>query len=398
MPSKEATHSRLDVLTNHLSSAIISTNDDFDKMKDAWNNLFAESRNSQPFHSFYWNYIWWQHFGKNRVLAIVIVRENDKLVGIGPFMITKRFGQHQIEPIGGVTGGPISLIIKNDREDIAELIAIQLNKTYPKGLIHIPYYTAGNYSINVFMAALITKGWSESRWVRDLSHYVYESNRFNDYMAHKSKKSRYNLKRERTQLEGNAPVELVHICHASLNEDAVERIAKIQRQSWLARRGQESLGSPFYKEVLPALAHNNNAEIFIYTQNCDDIAFILNLYSSNICYCFFIAFIETKANLSPGKMLMMDNLNQVLDRGNIAYDFLFGDAEYKRFWANRTTLLFRSTCHKGFAGWILSWFPHRLHGNLSKFDKLRKIAKKIRSIRIKKIFNKIKSIMIWSYY
>jgi CelD/BcsL family acetyltransferase involved in cellulose biosynthesis len=376
MPLTGLTHNRLAVLTNHLSSAIINTNDDFKKIKDEWDNLFAESKSSQPFQCFYWNYIWWKHFGNNRELAIITVHENEKLVGIGPFMITKRLGHPQIEPIGGSV--PASLLIENDREDIAELIAIQLSNSYPKGLIHIPYYAVGNNGINIFMATLTTIGWTESRWVRDLSHYVSENNGFSNYMAGKSKNTRHTLKRERNRLEKSTPTELVHICHTALNEDCVERISKIQIQSWLSRRGQLSLNSPFYKEVLPALAQTNNAEIFIYTQNGEDISFLLNLYSSNICYGLFTGFVENKAHLSPGKMLMMDNLNQVFDRGNIVYDFLFGDAEYKRFWANRTTLLFRSTCHKGFAGLILSWFPHRMHGYFAKFNTLRNIVKKAR--------------------
>jgi CelD/BcsL family acetyltransferase involved in cellulose biosynthesis len=267
------------------------------------------------------------------------------------------------------------------RDDVAAAIALKLSERFPKGIVHIPYYTAGTNSIDIFMAALNTKGWKEARWTRNISHYVFEGNGFTNYMAHKSSKSRYYLKREHSRLDETGLVNLIHICHNDLTEKSVERIAKIQKQSWLARRGQASLASAFYKEVIPALAQNNHAEIFVYEQNSEDIAYSLNLYSGNICYGYFIGFNETKAHLLPGKMLMMDSLQKVLDRGTIVYDFLYGQAEHKRFWANRTKYVCRAVCYKGFRGWLLSWFPHRLHGTFAKYQQLRKIVIKIRRFR-----------------
>jgi CelD/BcsL family acetyltransferase involved in cellulose biosynthesis len=379
----EFAKSRFSVLVDHLTVDVVASIEQFDGLKEEWEVLFNSCNNLSVWQSFIWDHVWWKHYGTGIQLSIFTVRENNSLVGIAPFMVKSRFGVSELEPIGGEHHYDFALTMDSHRDDVATAIALKLTECFPKGLVHIPYYAAGTPSINIFMAALDTNGWKEARWTRNISHYVSEGNGFNSYMFRKSKKSLSTLKRKRSRLNEPGLVNLNHICLSDLTEKSVERIAQIQKQSWLARRGQESLASPFYKEVIPALAQNNHAEIFLYEQNSEDIAYVLNFYSGNVCYCLFLGFSEPKAHLSPGQMLMMDNLKKVLDRGITVYDFLYGEAEYKRFWANRTKYVCRAVCYKGFRGWLLSWFPHRLHGTFAKYQTLKNILGKIRRFKTK---------------
>lgn len=374
-------NNRFSPLVDHLTIDVITSMEQFEGLSEEWGNLFNTCNNLSVFQTFTWNYVWWKHYGKGMQLSIFAVRENNNLVGIAPFMVKSRLGIEEMEPIGGEHHYNFNLIMDSHRDDVAMAIALKIADSFPKGLVHIPYYAAGAISIDVIMAALNTKGWKEARWTRNISHYVYEGNGFNSYMSLKSKKSRYNLKRERSRLDETGLVYLIHICQNDLTENSMERIAQIQKQSWLTRRGQESLDSPFYKEVIPTLAKKDNAEIFLYEQNSEDIAYVLNLYSGNICYCFFIGFSETKAHLSPGKMLMMDNLQKVLERGITVYDFLYGEGEYKRFWANRTKYVCRAVSYKGYCATVASWLPHRLHGTFAKCQTLKILLVKIRRFK-----------------
>jgi CelD/BcsL family acetyltransferase involved in cellulose biosynthesis len=376
-------NNRFSALVDHLTVDVITSMEQFEGLNEGWEVLFNSCNDLSVFQTFTWSYIWWKHYGKGMRLSIFTVRENNNLVGIGPFMVKSRLGVQEIEPIGGEHHYNFGLIMDSRRDDVAAAIALKIADYFPKGLVHIPYYAAGTISIDIFMAALNTKGWEAARWTRNISHYVSESNGFSNYMAHKSKKSFYNLKRKRRLLDETGLVHLNHICLDDLTEKSVERIAQIQKQSWLARRGQESLASAFYKEVIPALAQNNHAEIFLYEQNGEDIAYVLNFYSGNICYCLFLGFSEPKASLSPGKMLMMDNLQKVLDRGITVYDFLYGEGEYKRFWANRTKYVCRAVCYRGYCASIASWLPHRLHGTFAKYKTLKIILDKIRRFKTK---------------
>jgi CelD/BcsL family acetyltransferase involved in cellulose biosynthesis len=376
-------NSRFSVLVDHLTVDVITSIEQFKNLSQEWNSLFNSCNNLSVFQTFTWNYVWFKHYGVGKELSIFTIRENNTLVGIAPFMVKSRLGCKEFEPICGEYHYNFSLIMDCHRDDVATAIALKFSERFPKGVLHIPYFLPDDNSLNVFMAALNTEGWNGARWTRNISYYISEINGFNNYMSYKSRKSRYNLKRERTRLEEEGLINLTHSYLDDLTDKLVERIGKIQEKSWLSRRGQESLAEPFFKEVIPALAKNNHAEIFLYEQNGEDIAYIFNLYSGNTCYCFFIGFIETKKHLSPGKSLMMDNLQKVLDRGITVYDFLYGEGEYKRFWANRIKFACRSVCYKGFRGWVLSWIPHRLHGSLAKYDQLRHIVSLVRRYQMK---------------
>ncbi|HUN55333.1 MAG TPA: GNAT family N-acetyltransferase [Smithella sp.] len=378
MPSS---NNRLSALVDHLTVDVITSTEQFYGLSEEWETLFKSCNNLSVWQSFTWNYIWWKHYGKRIQLSIFTVRENNKLVGIAPFMMKARLGIQLIEPIGGDHHYNFALIMDNNRDDVAAAIATKIADSFQEGLLHMPYFAAGTVSLDILMAALNAKNWKESRWTRNISHYVSESNGFNHYIEQKSKKLRSNLRRKRSRLEEKGLIHLNHIFGNYLTEKSVERIAQIQKQSWLARRGQESLASAFYKEVIPALAKDNHSEILIYEQNGEDIAYQVNFYSGNICYGLFTGFIESKASLSPGQILMIDNLQKVLDRGFIVFDFLYGEAEYKRLWTNRTKYICRATCYKGFRGWLLSWFPHRLHGTFAKYQKLKIILNRVRMIK-----------------
>jgi CelD/BcsL family acetyltransferase involved in cellulose biosynthesis len=80
---------------------------------------------------------------------------------------------------------------------------------------------------------------------------------------------------------------------------------------------------------------------------------------------------------------MMDNLQNVLDRGITVYDFLYGEGEYKRFWANRTKYVCRAVCSKGCLASMASWLPHRLHGTFAKYQRLRRLVGKFRRLKMK---------------
>lgn len=375
-------HERLPVLIDHLSADLITTHEEFEKLNSEWTQLFNSCTNPVIFQSYVWNYVWWKYYGQSFQLAIVVVREKDKVVGIGPFMMKKRLGVPEIEPIGGSNQGAYFGLLSEDdsRDDIAEIIAAKLATSFPEGIIHIPYYAAGNVSMDVFLSSLIAMGWAERRWVRNISHYVYQREGFNGFLSVKSRSARHNLKYERKRLENAGKMSIARFQGYDINETIVERIAAIQRKSWLYRRGQILLNGSYYKELIPALAGTNSAEIFLLSLDEEDVAFVMNFCSGKDNYCEFIGFDEKYKNLSPGKVLMADCVRQILDRGDVVLDFLFGDGDYKKFWGNRTRRILRSVTYKGFQGWLLSWFPHRLHGSLSQYNMLRHLLGRIRRL------------------
>jgi len=364
------------VLTGHLSAEILRTREEFENLRRDWELLFDRTSGCYVYQSFLFNFIWWKHFAKTEELAIITVREANTLVGLAPLMTRNRLGVPQIEPIASDQYAFFGLLIPDGRDDIAQAIGRKLVEAFPKGLLHIPYYGAGDRTVELVLADLTANGWHKRCWVRNVCHYIWETGGFDSYFSKKSQKARYNFNREQRILDKSGFNVYSHYACSPSDVGVVDRIARLQRKSWLARRGQESLDSPFYRELIPAIG-----EVFFLSSNHEDIGFILNLRSPGCTHCAYIGFDEKFSALSPGKVLMGHCIQRLLDRGEKVYDFGFGEGEYKRFWANRTKYVLRGVCYRGLRGWILSWIPHRLHGVLSKSAVLRSLLNRARKTR-----------------
>lgn len=317
-----------------------------------------------------------KYWDKKSKLEIIVVREDKKVVGIGPFVIRKRFGVPQIEPIGGTNQiAYFGMLVSDERVDVVASIAKTIAQRYPKGIIHIPYFNSDSFEINVMFSKLLSMGWKEIRWVRNISHFMIIRNGFDEYLSGKSSKSRHTIKRKWKKLQESGDVKINRYRHIDLSENIVDRIANIQKHSWLYRRGIDILDSPFHKELILSLAENKNAEVFIMTIDDRDVAFVLNYCKGNTHYLMYTAFEETTSKLNPGGNLDKYCFEILSKNGAMLYDFMFGDGDYKRYWSNRTNIVLRAVCYNGLISWIISFFPHRLHGKLSKYNTLKNIKR-----------------------
>lgn len=370
---------RLAALLDHLLCDVVVSEDEFIALKVEWDELLDSCSQVTAFQSFAWNYSWWKHLSDGAQLAVVTVRENGRLVGVGPFVMRSRWGVREVQLMG--ENQYLGLLLANEREDVAEAIALRLGSLLGSGVVHIPNYAAGDFGIDVLSSALMAIGWSEDRWVRDISHYIYCDSGHEGYLAGKSPKSRRNLRYNSAKLGKKGMVVTEHFEKDNLSLDVILRMAKIQEKSWLLRRGADYLAKPFYQDLIPALAKGGHAEAFILSVDGADLAFILNFAVRNIHMAIATGFDEKFEDVSPGQILWHNVIQSVLDRGNVVYDLPFGDAKYKRFWCNRTKRVFRAVYYRGLAGWLLSWFPHRLYAMAARHDRLRQVLRRLRQIK-----------------
>ena len=369
----------------------MTTQEGFEVIKETWQALFELAGDVTVFQSFAWNYAWWKTFGRGYDLAIIVVRQEDKVVGLAPFMVRRRLGISQIEPIGSDQYAYFGLLKESNRQDVIQAIGDCLARAYPFGLIHFPYFNVANSSVNILNASLSSAGWREIRWLRSVAQCVRAGRGYNSYLMAKSQKARYNLKRERRKLEEHHQMVVSHYSGSDLDEQVIQRMVDIQRRSWLSRRSVAPVNSGALNVLILELGRAGMAEVSILTLDDLDAAFVLTFRSNQIAHCISIAFDEKLEHLSPGKVLINICIQRLLDGGVTAYDFLFGDAEYKRFWANRTILVFRSVCYHGLRGWFLSWFPHRLHASLAMYDLPRRLVQFVRKCKPNYKLKSIKS-------
>lgn len=373
----------LPVIASDLETAIVSDEAGFKALAGDWGALFDGCSGLTAFQSFVWNQVWLRHRRGMCELAVITVREKGRLVGIGPFVTERRGGIVRIYPIGFDEYAYLIPLVPPGRDDVAQAIAMALAVRFPRGLLHIPYFQCRDEGLAVMLAHLTTLGWGCCSWARNICHYLYETQGYEKFLTAKSSKVRYNLKRERKKLEEAGAVEVCLYQGAKLDEQIVDRVAAVQKRSWLFRRGQEPLGSAYYREMLPALGRQQLADVYLMTHGGKDVAFVLNFHKDRENLCICVGFDEALAQLSPGKALMNSVVKTILDRGDHVLDFLFGDGEYKQFWASRSKFAMELVAWRGVMANVHSWFPARLRAWVKRFPKVKDMLKQLRRLPLR---------------
>lgn len=89
MPEKERQLNGLDPSTgNGISCFVYSSFDEIKDMQQEWDE-FVESVDGDIYLTYDWCRVWWQFYGKGRVLRIFIYKKNTKIIGLVPIFYEK---------------------------------------------------------------------------------------------------------------------------------------------------------------------------------------------------------------------------------------------------------------------------------------------------------------------
>lgn len=74
------------------------TEEDFEKIREEWDNLLEKSDSQSVFLTWEWLYHWWMHFKADKELFVLVVRDkrSNEMLGIAPFCIQRKMMLHFI--------------------------------------------------------------------------------------------------------------------------------------------------------------------------------------------------------------------------------------------------------------------------------------------------------------
>ena len=224
------------VLLEHLSSEVVTTTEGFEAIQKQWDALFEAASDVTVFQSFSWNYAWWKAFGESYNLFILVIYEKDNLVGLAPFVTKRRLGVPEIEPIGKDQYAYFGLLAEDSREDVIEALAQRLCDSFPVGLVHFPYYTLSNHTVNVLGGALSARGWRETRWRRQTSRTGSMRIMVSKVIcAANLRKPAITSGASVESWKEQNRVTVARYLGPEVDECVVQRVADIQKRSWLSK-------------------------------------------------------------------------------------------------------------------------------------------------------------------
>lgn len=202
-----------------------------------------------------------------------------------------------------------------------------------------------------FLAALQARGARLQRIYRNIVRTTSFAGDFDAYLtANKSSKTRQTLRRKERKLQEAGQIAVERFVGSEVTSAVVDRIAEIQRASWMKRRGAAVLGTPFYRALIESLAAAGWARVWIMTLDGDDAAFVLATLQGGVLRYEYPAFKLQYEPLSIGQVLLQMVLRDCCHAGATLFDFGHGDAGYKGFWgtdAHHVERVFASTTWRG---------------------------------------------------
>lgn len=324
---------------------IIENAEEFRELESAWAELLQRSRSDVLFLTWEWLYTWWEVFGGERKLVLVVVYQGDRLVGIAPFMERERQWQRLVpyramEFIGSGSVGSdyLDVIVDSslEAEVLSALVAVMEKSAMVMELSHIHCSGALIYRL---VRRLERCGWHVRTTVCDVApRILLEGYTWDAFLGSlgNSRKSRFRRK-ERRFCRAGLP-RLQRVAKECERQEALQTLFLLHHGRWSERGGSSAFHSARLLEFHErfsriALARGWLRLSVLYTDERPAAAVYAFRYGDRFYY-YQAGFDPALGSLSPGVILQGISIQQALEEGAVLYDFLRGSESYKYFWSN----------------------------------------------------------------
>jgi CelD/BcsL family acetyltransferase involved in cellulose biosynthesis len=323
----------------------IDTVEDWMLLKEQWNEVLEKSPTPFPFLSYQWLSSWWHAFGTGKKLYLVLIFDNDELIGFAPLMQWKT--QIGILPIRKLS------FLANEHSPRADFIfsknstkCLQLLWTYL--LAHRADWD--EIELNDLPSQTEMIPWLQSNsWVRWAvipsirSPYVQIAQDWDSYYQTRSKKLRDDLRKKWNKLAQKGTIQVNQITRISPDKPIMDILFAVANKSWKAQQGTAISSTPelrqFYSEIAYHLSELGWLSLWQLEVDHQPIAYYYNVRYRNTEYSLKTYHDPSYDPFSPGRLLVWQVLREAFNQPDIKiYEFLGVPERFKLEWADQLML------------------------------------------------------------
>jgi len=181
---------------------------------------------------------------------------------------------------------------------------------------------------------------------------------FDDFLGEKlGSKTRKSFRYDQRKLAEQGEVEIETVSSFEDVRTIMPATCLVEVESWKSKEGAGLYTirgkRGFFFELLPELAKSQRARVSVMRLDDRPIAWQIDLLDQGYLGVHHLAFDQAYKKFSPGKQLLMANLERAWDEGRLV-DFLPGNYDYKEKWSSRIEPVRE-----------LHWFRRSLRGYLA---------------------------------
>lgn len=321
-------------------------------LEPRWNELLRRSASDSVFLTWEWVWTWWETYGERYRPLVLVATEAGREVGIAPLMVGRGRGRltHHLRCLmflgqnEDVTPEYLDFFIEQGREpEVADALCLHLLREQREQweVARLERLLRDSPNLSTISAAFQRHGMALERAAEVVCPYATLPDSWDDYLAGKSKHFRkrvsYNLRR----MEREGPLDLLHVDQDVSLDEAFEHLVRLNRERWGAEG--ESFRSEryvaFHRRLCQRLLERGWLLMALLRVG-ERIA------AAKYDYCYAGKVWGNQGGWLPeyekqeiGNVLLGMLMEWAVERGHREYDFLGGEASYKRRWSDAERLM-----------------------------------------------------------
>jgi CelD/BcsL family acetyltransferase involved in cellulose biosynthesis len=317
---------------------------DLDTQAPAWNELVDNGVTRHPYLRFEWFLAWWEAFGANRELFIVVIKEDTRWVAVAPLCITRRpfgpFRPRTLEFIYSHIGPRCEFILReNNPEVISRLLdaIIYGPRQWSVGCLELISEDSPTYLElrQLLDARCLHFDIIEGRG----SPYLTITGSWEDYFAGLKKTRRQELRRScREVAKLGTNVSYRHLTHRDDLMGYLPSLFDISARSWKkdthTDMGSTKSSRKFYSKLTDHLSRANKLTAWALEVDGLPLAMMYCLTDGDRVIEMRFDFDDEYRRVAPGNALMGHILKHSFENKGKEHDFAGAAYSYKMAFAN----------------------------------------------------------------
>lgn len=318
--------------------------DSLEALRAEWSSLCDLSPRTTPFQRPEWLIPWWRAFRPGEPWGLAVRRE-DRLAALAPFLLYK--AQHGARTVAFCGGGVSDCCdVVTDPETEEETVRLLLDHLAARR----DRWDACDFESMPAESPLLRvpapEGWEDRTEVRDICPVLHLPDHVEDLRQVVPTRQLSNLRRYRRMAQRLGDLRLEQ-ADGETWEGFLDTLIRLHGARW-NEQGQAGMLAgddlrAFHREVAEGFAARDALGLYILCLNDAPLAALYGFHEKETYFYYMQGFDPGHAKLSPGVMVIGGMVEDVLQRGARAVDFLRGRETYKYWWGAKDRETFRRT-------------------------------------------------------
>ena len=358
---------------------------DFLALEPVWNEVAEAAGLDHPFLEHAWVRTWWECFGAQSSLRILVLKAGERTVGIAPLILTPiRMWGIKVRRLGFFYNAHVpraDFLIAQRPDEAYRAIWDHLSQNHDWDLLQLCQVPEGSKTLAAVPSLAAQDHCRIVTWLSGSSPYLPLLDSWSTYFDSLAAKHRSNLRNRFKRLNAIGPVEAETITSSKELEGALEAGFQLEAAAWKGEAGTAISCDPaiskFYTTFALRAAGRGWMKLSFLRAGPQRVAFDYSLSYKNRIHLLKLGYDPAFAPYSPSNLLLSMVLQSAFEQNVREYDFLGESADWKVSWTKESRphyWLFVYSCT--FKGQLLHFIKARFVP-LLKRSSLRRVRKLI---------------------